>query len=54
MDGDGVQEVPSGAKKFPENYLFCPPALARVDTRWTKWHGGQHFKNQKCRIIGHF
>lgn len=54
MDGDGGQEVPSGAKKFPENHLFCPPAQIRVDTRWTKWHGGQHFKNQKSRIIGTF
>ena len=54
MDGDGGQEVPSGAKKFPENYLFCPPALARVDSRWTKVVGGQHFKNQKSRIIGTF
>ena len=54
MDRDSDQKVPSGAKKFPENYLFCPPAPARVVTRWTKWHGRQHFKNQKSRIIGTF
>ena len=54
MDGDGGQEVLSGAKKILQTTTFCPPAPAEVDTRWTKWHGGQHFKNKKCRIIGHF
>ena len=54
MDGDGGQEVPSGAKKISQTHHFCPPALARVDTRWTKVVGGQHFKKQKARIIGTF
>ena len=40
--------------KFLKFYHFCPPAKIKVDISWTFWLGGQHFKNQKSRIIGTF